>query len=60
MRGNGVGGGAHLLGCIGLLVRGHELNAATAQFAAAAVMLYGIARMPQATRGGWALGSARS
>ena len=45
-----------LLGCIGLLVRGHELNAATAQFAAAAVMLYGIARMPQATRGGWALG----
>ena len=45
-----------LLGSIGLLVRGHELNAATAQFAAAAVMLYGIARMPQAKRGGWALG----
>ena len=45
-----------LLGCIGLLVRGHELNAATAQFAAAAAMLYGIARMPQAKRGGWALG----
>ncbi len=46
-----------LLGCIGLLVRGHELNAATAQFAAAAAMLYGIARMPQARRGGWALGA---
>src|SRR5512135_3257839 len=30
-----------LLGCMGLLVRGHELNAATAQFAAAAMMLYG-------------------
>lgn len=39
-----------LLGCIGLLVRGHELNAATAQFAAAAVMLYGLARLPQITR----------
>jgi len=39
-----------LLGCMGLLVRGHELNAATAQFAAAAVMLYGLARLPQATR----------
>ncbi|WP_310447270.1 hypothetical protein [Thiobacillus sp.] len=45
-----------LLGCIGLLVRGHELNAATAQFAAAALMLYGIARMPHARRGAWALG----
>jgi hypothetical protein len=45
-----------LLGCVGLLVRGHELNAYTAQFAAVAVMLYGIARLPQDTRGGWALG----
>ncbi|WP_461570298.1 ArnT family glycosyltransferase [Thiobacillus sp.] len=45
-----------LLGCIGLLVRGHELNAATAQFAAAAVMLYGIASLPQSGRSGWALG----
>jgi len=45
-----------LLGCVGLLVRGHELNAATAQFAAAAVMLYGIAGLPQQARSGWALG----
>jgi 4-amino-4-deoxy-L-arabinose transferase-like glycosyltransferase len=45
-----------LLGCMGLLVRGHELNAATAQFAAAAIMLYGLARLPQDARGGWGLG----
>jgi hypothetical protein len=45
-----------LLGCVGLLVRGHELNAYTAQFAAAAVMLYGIAHLPQDARSGWALG----
>ena len=45
-----------LLGCVGLLVRGHELNAYTAQFAAAAVMLYGIARLPQDARSGWTLG----
>jgi len=46
-----------LLGCMGLLVRGHELNAATAQFAAAAIMLHGIATLPQGPRGGWALGA---
>jgi hypothetical protein len=40
-----------LLGCMGLLVRGHELNAATAQLAAAAIMLYGLAALPQAPRG---------
>jgi len=45
-----------LLGCMGLLVRGHEINAATAQLAAAAVMLYGIATLPQGPRSGWALG----
>jgi len=45
-----------LLGCMGLLVRGHELNAATAQFAAAAIMLYGIATLPQSPRSGWMLG----
>ena len=45
-----------LLGCLGLLVRGHELNAHTAQFAAAAMMLYGIAGLPQGARSGWALG----
>jgi 4-amino-4-deoxy-L-arabinose transferase-like glycosyltransferase len=45
-----------LLGCVGLLVRGHELNAHTAQFAAAAVMLYGIAHLSQDARSGWALG----
>lgn len=41
-----------LLGCLGLLVRGHELNAYTAQFAGAAVLLYGIVCLPQGTRGG--------
>ena len=45
-----------LLGCMGLLVRGHELNAATAQLAAAAIMLYGLAALPQTPRSGWALG----
>ena len=45
-----------LLGCMGLLVRGHELNAATAQFAAAAIMLCGLASLPRDPRGGWTLG----
>jgi 4-amino-4-deoxy-L-arabinose transferase-like glycosyltransferase len=45
-----------LLGCVGLLVRGHELNAYTAQFAAAAIMLYGVAVLPEKARGGLALG----
>lgn len=45
-----------LLGCFGLLVRGHELNAATAQFAAAAVMLYGMASLPRHAHGAAALG----
>ncbi|HEX7972723.1 MAG TPA: glycosyltransferase family 39 protein [Thiobacillus sp.] len=45
-----------LLGSMGLLVRGHELNAYTAPFSAAAIMLYGMASMPQGARGGWALG----
>lgn len=44
-----------LLGCVGLLVRGHELNAYTAQFAAAAIMLYALAHLPQAVHSGWAL-----
>lgn len=41
-----------LLGCLGLLVRGHELNAHTAQFGAAAWMLFGIARLPEGRVGG--------
>lgn len=41
-----------LLGCVGLLVRGHELNAYTAQFAAAAIMLYALARLPQTVHTG--------
>jgi 4-amino-4-deoxy-L-arabinose transferase-like glycosyltransferase len=45
-----------LLGCLGLLVRGHELNAFTAQFAAAAIMLYGLASLPRDPHSGWALG----
>ncbi len=46
-----------LLGCMGLLVRGHELNAATAQFAAAAIMLCGLASLPRDPRSGWVLGA---
>jgi len=45
-----------LLGCMGLLLRGHELNAYIAQFATASVMLYGLASLPQDKRSGWVLG----
>ena len=45
-----------LLGCMGLLVRGHEINAATAQFAAAAIMVYGLASLPHHAHSSWALG----
>ena len=45
-----------LLGCMGLLLRGHELNAYTAQLAAASVMLYGLASLGQDRRSGWVLG----
>lgn len=45
-----------LLGCVGLLVRGHELNAYTAELAAAAMMLAGLAGLPQHARNGWLLG----
>lgn len=44
-----------LLGCFGLLVHGHELNADTAELAAAAIILYAIARLPHAVHWGWAL-----
>ncbi len=55
--GEGAGWAATLtlLGCMGLLVRGHELNAYTAQFGAGAVMLYGMASLGRAG-GGWTLG----
>lgn len=46
-----------LLGCLGLLVRGHETNPYTAQFAAAALVFYALARLPRDARGGWALGA---
>ncbi len=46
-----------LLGCLGLLVRGHALNPYTAQFAAAALLLYGLAALPRDARAGWALGA---
>ncbi len=44
-----------LLGCLGLLVRGHEFNAYTAQFAAAALLIHGLAVIPADARGGWAV-----
>ncbi len=46
-----------LLGSIGLLVRGHEMNPYTAQLAGAAIALYGMARITVDARGGWALGA---
>ncbi len=46
-----------LLGCLGLLVRGHEFNQYTAQFAAAALLLCGLATLPRDARGGWAVGA---
>jgi 4-amino-4-deoxy-L-arabinose transferase-like glycosyltransferase len=46
-----------LLGSVGLLVRGHEMNAYTAQLAGAAIALYGMARVASDARGGWALGA---
>jgi 4-amino-4-deoxy-L-arabinose transferase-like glycosyltransferase len=49
-----------LLGCMGLLLRGHELNAYTAQFATASIMLYGLASLPQGRRSGWVLGGGAS
>lgn len=45
-----------LLGCIGLLVRGHELNPVTAALAAAALMLAGLAQLPHRRSGGVLLG----
>jgi len=45
-----------LLGCMGLLLRGHELNAYTAQFATASVMLYGLASLQHGGRSRWTLG----
>jgi hypothetical protein len=47
-----------LLGSVGLLVRGHEMNLYTAQLAGAALALYGMARLPDGARGaaGLALG----
>jgi hypothetical protein len=47
-----------LLGSVGLLVRGHEMNTYTAQLAGAAIALYGMARVASDARGGWALGRA--
>jgi hypothetical protein len=46
-----------LLGSVGLLVRGHEMNTYTAQLAGAAIALYGMARVASDARGGWALGA---
>ncbi len=44
-----------LIGSIGLLVRGHEMNVYTAQLAGGAVALYGMARVASDPAGGWAL-----
>lgn len=44
-----------LLGSVGLLLRGHEMNAYTAQLAGVAMVLDGLARLPQQARHGWTL-----
>ena len=49
-----------LLGCVGLLLRGHEINAYTAQLAGVAMVLDGLARLPQQHRHGWTLAAGLS
>lgn len=49
-----------LLGCVGLLLRGHEMNAYTAQLAGVAMVLDGLARLPQQRRHGWTLAAGLS
>ncbi len=44
-----------LLGSLGLLLNGHELNPYTAQLAGVAIALYGLARLAKDYRGGWAV-----
>lgn len=50
-------GALALLGSVGLLLRGHEMNAYTAQLAGVAMVLDGLARLPKDARGGVILGS---
>lgn len=49
-----------LLGSVGLLLRGHEMNAYTAQLAGVAIVLDGLARLPQQRRQGWTLAAGLS
>ncbi|MHB8914388.1 MAG: ArnT family glycosyltransferase [Thiobacillus sp.] len=49
-----------LLGSVGLLLRGHEMNAYTAQLAGVAIVLDGLARLPQQHRHGWTLAAGLS
>ena len=49
-----------LLGSVGLLLRGHEMNAYTAQLAGVAIMLDGLARLPQQSRQGWTVAAGLS
>lgn len=42
-----------LIGSVGLLLRGHEMNAYTAQLAGVAMVLDGLARLPHQSRHGW-------
>ena len=49
-----------LLGSVGLLLRGHEMNAYIAQLAGVAMVLDGLARLPQQRRHGWTLAAGLS
>jgi hypothetical protein len=46
-------GALGVIGSVGLLLRGHEMNAYTAQAAGVAMLLAGLARVLRSTRGGW-------
>lgn len=49
-----------LLGTVGLLLRGHEMNAYTAQLAGVAMVVDGLCRLPKDPRSGWTLAAGLS
>ena len=53
-------GALALLGSVGLLLRGHEMNAYTAQLAGVAMVLDGLARLPKDARSGWTVAAGLS
>ena len=53
-------GALALLGSVGLLLRGHEMNVYTAQLAGVAMVLDGLCRLPKGARSGWTLAAGLS